>query len=424
MSRFGVSHDAVTKEETGNQLRHRNHITFTRGRSAFWACLPLSILCAAVALLSACGTSSSSADMPRISATSTATAPNPASTDPSTVFVVQNGNSNGRVLALNAADGSVKWRSTAFAGGLGLGSLILSQGVVVAAETSGSIVALGAQDGKELWHTDALYPNSLNGSMVVDGVTVYIGRPGDSTHHGIVDAYRVTDGVLLWHYGADVCGPEFLAAASGMVVLSPSGCPHATITALSERDGSVLWQQPTQHFGAQVTIANGVIYTDDVGIVTALDAGTGATKWHYTPPQLLGMGGSSVSVSDQVVIAEAGTSILALRSQDGSLVWSAPLPHLVNGHAIVGNAVYASATGTVTALRLDDGSKLWQVSLHLPGSWSPAAVGDIVYVSVDEGPSEFPLPGELYAIRMTDGAVLWHYTPEDGSIGIGIPVVG
>src|SRR6185437_9857597 len=108
----------------------------------------------------------------------------------------------------------------------------------------------------------------------------------------------------------------FLAAASGEVVLPSGGCPNPQVTALSERNGAVLWQRPAKDISAEVTIANGVVYMNEFGIVTALDAATGVTKWRYTASQLDGMGGSSVSVGDQVVIAEAGKTLLALRPQD------------------------------------------------------------------------------------------------------------
>ena len=284
--------------------------------------------------------------------------------------------------------------------------------------TSGSLVALSAQDGKERWHTEALTSNQYAGAptLYVDANMIFVVR--DTR----VEAYQVADGTLLWHHdfdGGDCDHPNNLAAGAGIVVLSTLGCnPNIRYVALSERDGSVRWQSPAGNdSSAEVAIANGVVYTNSGGKVTALDAVTGATKWQYMPPQRIGMGGSNVSVSDQFVVAEASNTILALRPQDGSLAWSVEFSGFVSGHVIVGNVIYVSEDGqpgTITALRLSDGVRLWQKSLDLSDPWPPIAANGVLYVMAGSGASESPPPPKLYALQMSDGSELWHYTVDSG----------
>ena len=445
MYEYGALHDASGKDVTGGQdvetvravpatyrqvmADHRRGQRRRRvHQRAVWVYLLLLSLLG-MALLSGCNapgySSTLGAQSPTATATAMATAPAtaPASDTPSAVFIAENSlsGSQSRVLALNPINGAVLWRSKTFTGTIG--SLFQSQGIVLAPINSISVVslvALNAQDGTERWHTSALYPSA---TVLVNGNTAYISGQADSAHHGIVGAYRITDGILLWRYDAGNCGAEFLAAASGEVVLSPGGCSNPQVTALNEHNGAVLWQRPAKDIGAKVTIANGVVYLNNFGLVTAFDAGTGATKWQYTPAQGGGQGGSSVSVGDQMVIAEAGIQLLALRPQDGSVAWSLDFQHIVNGHTIVGNVVYVSTggAGTVTALRLNDGVRLWQTPLDWSEPWAPVAAGGVLYVSDDEGASAVPEPGKLYAIQTTDGAVAWKY---DAGGGVPLPAVG
>lgn len=391
-----------------------------------WIHLLLLMLC--LALVSACdipgasGTHASTATPGlggTLAAAATAQAAASANDHPSTVFIAENTGSQGNVLALNTADGSVLWRSKKFAGMMG--SLLQAQGVVLVpidSVSAVSLVALDAQDGTERWHADGLYPN---GGMVVDGNTIYI-NISDTSQQTRVEAHRVTDGSLLWRYTGAACGPNNIAASSGVVVLAAEGCyPALQITALSEPDGKMLWQRPATELGGEIAIANGVIYLNNTGLVTAFDAETGATKWQYTPAQRVGQGGSSVSVGDQMVIAEAGTKLLALRPQDGSVAWNADFHGLITGHVIVGNVVYVTSGATVTALRQSDGVRLWQTPLDLPEPWPPIVANGVLYVSVDDSASESPRPGKLYAIQIADGSVAWQYTSQGG---VPLPALG
>lgn len=417
----------IARTALGRWSGKRHHIT---SQPVQWAFLLLTILC--LVLLSACEvnpTAASGSHSPTattglsgtLAAAATAQAAAAASDHPSTVFIAENSlsASQSSVLALNTADGSVKWRSKTFTGMMG--SLLQSQGVVLVpidSVSAVSLVALDTRDGSELWHADGLYPN---GGMVVDGNTFYI-NISDTAHQTTVEAHRVTDGALLWRYNGAACGPNNIAASSGIVVLAAEGCyPALQITALSEPDGKILWQRPVKELGGEVAIADGVIYLNNTGLVTAFDAGTGATKWQYTPAQPVGQGGSSVSVGDQMIIAEAGIKLLALRPQDGSVAWSLDFHGLINGHVIVGNVVYITAGATITALRLNDGVRLWQTSLDLPEPWPPTVANGVLYVSDDDGASEFPRPGKLYAIQTADGAVAWQYTAGGG---VPLPALG
>lgn len=425
MIRYGSAHEASvvdgydSREVEGINAASLSSARLWRrsGRShrARWASSVLALVC--VVILSACSMpgspSASGATSPTATAAVTAT-PQPTST----VYVSETTQTGGNVVALDGASGSVLWRSKTYPPPAGPQSLHQTQGVLLTLAADGSVVALGAKDGAELWHTDKLY---FAGEMVVDGNAAYVSRERDSAHHAVLDAYRVVDGVRLWHFDAGDCTLNGPAAASGIVVITEGCRTNQQFIAFKAQDGSVLWKQPAANFGSALAIANGVIYADVVGDVTALDAATGATKWRYKPSLLVSMGGTDVNANDQMVIAESSKTVLALHPQDGSLAWSVDFPGFTTGHVIAGDVVYVTNEGdpgTVTALRLNDGVRLWQAPLGLRNPWPPVAAGDILYISSDNPPiAEISSSsGRLSAIRMSDGIELWHYAVDQGGL--------
>jgi outer membrane protein assembly factor BamB len=55
--------------------------------------------------------------------------------------------------------------------------------------------------------------------------------------------------------------------------------------------------------------------------------------------------------------------------------------------------------------------------------WPPVSANGTVYVSDDDGPAgQNPRPGLVYAIRVTDGSVLWKHERPDGIVTM--PAVG
>src|ERR1051326_3425928 len=99
----------------------------------------------------------------------------------------------GQAFALNARDGSVRWRENK---GVMYGSQAVANGVVYTiSRNSPEITALNARDGTLLWEnqrpqTGHRYPVVLNG-------VVYIG-----TVAGVLYAFGGPDGKLVWEFDA------------------------------------------------------------------------------------------------------------------------------------------------------------------------------------------------------------------------------
>jgi outer membrane protein assembly factor BamB len=292
---------------------------------------------------------------------------------------------------------------------------------------------------------------------VVDGV-VDVGTM-DST----VYALRASDGGLLWRYQA--AGPVGGPVASPPVVVDgivyvnanvDQGLGYLTgyIYALRASDGTLLWRYTTGNFVYHgyvysPTVANGVVYiASQAGSLTALRASDGALLWRYTAK-----GQVAVSLAANGIVYVLDTNIdqgpdylEALRASDGRLLWRTPsydyLPVVVN------DVLYITSQAGLSALRARDGALLWRYALADTGLAGPTIVGGVLYtVAFNYSPDtttstptagyrlvtapinwKIPFkqggPSSLYALRASNGMVLWHYqTPSDKNNGMDVLAV-
>ena len=126
------------------------------------------------------------------------------------------------------------------------------------------------------------YPVSLS---VVDGIC-YANAP-----NGVVTAFRVRDGVLIWRHVGGTTGEESATVVDGVIYLTPilpfgSHITSMTVQALRARDGFSLWSRTFQTDSPetfQLTVVNKVVYIMSAAErIDALRARDGSLLWHYT----------------------------------------------------------------------------------------------------------------------------------------------
>jgi len=200
-------------------------------------------------------------------------------------------------------------------------------------------------------------------SAVVDG-NIYYGSDATSSY-----ALNTRTGALLWRY--QVSGRVTSSVFNRVQHIVYMGSTKNTVYALKSSTGSLLWQY---HVYSTVTlwpapIINSILYLGTTKGIYALSASHGQVLWHYT--------------------AGPNTSI--------GWKWS-----IVNG------AVYfVSSDAIVHALAASDGARLWQQPLGISGSIS-SVVNGVVYVITD---NQYPIvDSAIYALSVTGGSLLWHYT--------------
>jgi outer membrane protein assembly factor BamB len=296
------------------------------------------------------------------------------------------------------------------------------------------------------------YPASLS---VVDGICYA------SALNGVVTAFRVKNGVLVWRHVGRTTSEESVTEIDGVIYLAPI-LPHGspvtsmTVEALRARDGLSLWSRslPTDSPETfQLTVVNKVVYVMSAAErIDALRASDGSLLWHYTssvplvslPTVVDGMVYTSTQDghffalrasngfplwtytslnSPQISPAVVAEGMIFVNLQDGSmhvlragtgiLLWRytprVPPLQLVPLILVADGIVYAGTQdGHLYAFRASDGFTIWSVVLHANDSLIPLNVaGGVVFVVAATS-------GSVDALRGSSGSVIWQYLSRAG----------
>jgi len=276
-----------------------------------------------------------------------------------------------------------------------------------------------------------------------------------------VYALRIDNGASLWRSRIDGAVGDRPVVVDGVVYVTASTNITATLYALRASDGSQLWHSTSN--GPAIStpvVANGVVYVGtQENRVLALRAGSGALLWQYSD-KMIGL--LSPQLVDGVLYVttydEQPGNVYALRASDGRLLWHYSAGASLNGTTVIDGVAYVtSQDGTLTALSTSDGRQLWQHALgggNLGTIWQPIqALGGVLYVATTKMsapaastsspgllpqalsigslfwgnvlavPARQTVPHKegvsaLYAIRASDGAMLWHFTMNNGKNGM------
>ncbi len=279
---------------------------------------------------------------------------------------------------------------------------------------------------------------------VVDGVAYA------SSSSGTIYALRVSDGSLPWRYntagpvGGPVASPP--RVVDGVVYVSANvaqgpGYTAGYVYALRAGDGALLWRFTRGNYVSMPTVVNGVAYIgsgDDT--VSALRASDGSLLWRYTTT---GSVYDSPLVVDGAVYVSAYVdqgpgSVYALRATNGTLLWHYTTKGYVYTPTVVNGVAYTDTPEGLVALRASDGTLLWRYTLDSTGFSPPTVINGVVFTialkispaaptgggyllqtTARTVPSREKTPfksgvSSVYALRASDGAILWHYTMNNG----------
>ncbi len=296
--------------------------------------------------------------------------------------------------------------------------------------------ALRASDGKIRWQMEVKWASCGNNGCAftygplmstLDSDTLY--SLGTNDHNtGAVYAIAASDGTTLWQTPVAGCMTEPVGTplvVDGVVYVALSGhasgnfsCgPSGWVYALRESDGHVLWRAPFERVvWATLALTNGVIVvanstypaSPEVFSLTGLRASDGKQLWRVTRTKIL----SNFTAADGVVITSgrasaryaSGMSVEAFRASDGAHLWEsviissqsvASTPFLANGTAYV-----HGGDGYLYALRATDGHIMWRFHTDVRSMGAPAYANGRLYVGI--GPT-------LDVLNATSGALVRSY---------------
>ena len=231
---------------------------------------------------------------------------------------------------------------------------------------------------------------------------------------GTVAALQSGNGHLLWRVQVNGSILSAPTVSSGVAYL---GTNTGDLYALRVANGTLLWHFFARGQVSSWQIRDGIIYVPSANpdVLYALRASSGNLLWHIPTdgplsPSLVILKGVIYGVTASLFSTDqqSVSIISAWHAQDGILIWQHQIPPSPSDQ-IVGadGSVYVNAadginaqTGHLYALRASDGTLLWQEQTGAIASSPVLANGTMYMASFD---------GVLSALRGRDGSLLWHF---------------
>lgn len=269
--------------------------------------------------------------------------------------------------------------------------------VVMARQNDQEIVrALELASGKEIWRAAYDAPYEVNSAARSHGAgpkstpAIGGGRVFTLGISGVLSAFDLANGALLWRLPAPAAQPDYGAAASPLV--DPADSTSVIV-----------------HVGGR-----------DDGMLTSFDAGTGKPRWQwngdgpgYGSPIIATFGGV------RQVIAQTQKLVIGLDASTGALLWQMPFttefdqnaftPVVFKDLLIVGGIDWPL---TAIRLKLDGGKWIGETAWTNPQTpmfmSSPVLIGETIYGLTTRG------LGQFVAIEAASGKTLWTTRGREG----------
>lgn len=296
------------------------------------------------------------------------------------------------LYALDGATGSLRWRVETGeplpfpwgyeSGDVYASSPALADGTVFFGAGDGQLYAVDAADGSVRW-------KSATGGRVRSTPAVADGRVVVGSADGIVYAFAEGDGHLLWQHATE--GAALVSADYGFdrrtVQSSPAvvggrvlvGARDGYFYALDAATGERLWRQDHEvsWVNSSPAVSDGVavVGSSDEQFVQAVDVATGEERWRVGTAGIVWT--SPTVTGNRVVIAEGAGRVRVLALDSGETVWSAWTDGALFGSPVpVDGTIYVGSTdGGVYAFRADADDSLLRAVF-----WDSAYVRSAWYV--------------------------------------------
>lgn len=292
---------------------------------------------------------------------------------------------DGTMVALNAADGKLRWKSDA-GGRFSAAPAVDEHTLYVATEypgtentVRGTLRALSKETGITLWMRTLQAP--LRGSLAAGPAALFAGAA-----NGAVSAFDKRTGLTIWsnQYG-DEYDAQPVLNGDRIYIGSMGGWLHA----LSQSNGGALWHVRTRGaIRGPIAVRNEVVYFGSGdGHVYAVRDNRGKILWK----RRTGASVQAVTVVEDGVLASSFDNFAYLLSlRHGSVRWRQLLPGRIPARPVTatdGALFTPLSTDSVIVLSLKDGKPVnrLQIGQENSSSAAPVVVGDAVFVTTAQG---------------------------------------
>jgi outer membrane protein assembly factor BamB len=280
-------------------------------------------------------------------------------------------------------------------------SFFYSDNTIYIQNTDNIIYTIQASSGR----LKGSYQSPTIDYSIIDGQILYALQPPISS---TIQAFRLSDGQPLWMISLPQ-GTWAQAESDGVIYLNTA--EGTTLVALRGSDGHQLWRYYTK---AEVsTIFNaydGIVYLlqqDNMLVKIRVSDGSALWRVRLTIPQnFVGLTTKLLVDHDNILLYDAlpgvATPVYVFQASDGHLLWHTSGP-VVNPVPLNGVLYAMQSDGRLDAWRESDGYHLW--SYRAPD-------GTQIVQNARHDPTLLFLlndTGTFYALRASDGKLLWHY---------------
>ena len=288
-------------------------------------------------------------------------------------------------------------------------NVTIADGVAYLSTMDNAVYALRTGNSALLWRS------KIDGSvdaqpLVANGVvyvTSYVGQSGPA----YVYALRASDGSLLWRYNNNNYSYLSLSTTDSSVVFVAS---QGEISALNTSNGNAIWHLATKNTASGFPLeVNGIVYfgsslDNGPGTLYALRESNGTPLWQYTTDGYI----DTPTVANGVVYIDSGAvTLAALRASDGHQLWKRSLDtNMVQSLQLVNGVLYATTTKIIEPTATHNASPLQATT----------SIGALLWNAFQSAPAVQTIPqkegiSSVYAIRASDGSILWHYSMNNGA---------
>lgn len=236
--------------------------------------------------------------------------------------------------------------------------------------------------------------------VAATGQVVYVANKADNS----LNALEVHTGVLLWrfHYAVPLKAPCLVVDT--LLYCTAFQEQVGRVYAIQIQNGNALWSQPLSAgaYPFLLSVVDHIVYvtvqqtaTHQSSII-ALRADDGTLLWQYQQE----LSTPNIFVSDGIVYLNApdGALLVALQATTGRLLWRTPANDAQWFLTSADGRTYTkSEQGIISARQSRTGSLIWHY--QSASSNSPLVAGESVYLSSADG--------TLVALRAHDGSLLW-----------------
>ena len=249
--------------------------------------------------------------------------------------------------------------------------------------------------------------------VVADGM-VFCGKLG------MLYAYNMSDGNIIWNASMSSSPFYGTAVAGGIIVVSDGGL----IRTYNESTGAPIWGLSTPSTQKQPVVLNNVVYAATSSKLFAWNLTTGAQKWNFTPTS--GLSFNPTFVGDVFYYAPYGVNkIRAVNLTTLTQIWevtTTPTCYLESAITYSDGRLYMGCDmGLVVALNATNGATIWGYSYYWMkdsgfggypssgGAGLPVANG-LVYFTSTSSNYYGQSASAIVALNATTGSHVWNRT--------------